>query len=43
MYETDWKNKNEKNNFEQRHDSEIIKNDKRKEVESEVESSLCLY
>jgi len=36
MYIKDWKYKNEKDNFAQKHDSEIIKNDKRREVESEV-------
>ena len=35
-YGNKWINKDESENFAQKHDQDIIKNDKRKEVESEV-------
>ncbi len=42
QYDVEWKTKEEKENFAQKHDQEIIKANKRKEVEAEVAIILLL-
>ncbi|KAJ3270956.1 Dynein regulatory complex protein 11 [Terramyces sp. JEL0728] len=39
-YESNWKNKDESDNFAQKHDQEIIKADKRKEVEAQIKKDV---
>ncbi|KAJ3254876.1 Dynein regulatory complex protein 11 [Boothiomyces macroporosus] len=39
-YATNWKNKDESENFAQKHDQEIIKADKRKEVETQIKMDV---
>jgi hypothetical protein len=42
IYTRDWLNRNEAHNFAQKHDTEVIKAEKRKEVEGEVANSQIL-